>query len=99
AVGGPLGETPDVKIPVVSVTKSDGALLRTTVGPATVKLSAETKTMQARNVIAQTKTGLTSDVVMAGAHLDSVPEGRGINDNGPGGAACLGPRRRRAGHR
>src|SRR5580693_10632900 len=88
-MGGTLGETTDVKIPVVSVTKSDGALLRTTVGPATVKLSAETKTMQARNVIAQTKTGLTSDVVMAGADLDSVPEGPGINDNGSGVAAVL----------
>ena len=88
-MGGTLGETTDVKITVVSVTKSDGALLRTTVGPATVKLSAETKTMQARNVIAQTKTGLTSDVVMAGAHLDSVPEGPGINDNGSGVAAVL----------
>jgi Zn-dependent M28 family amino/carboxypeptidase len=88
-MGGTLGETTDVKIPVVSVTKSDGALLRTTVGPVTVKLSAETKTMQARNVIAQTKTGLTSDVVMAGAHLDSVPEGPGINDNGSGVAAVL----------
>jgi Zn-dependent M28 family amino/carboxypeptidase len=84
-----LGEDTDVKIPVVSVTKPDGAALRLTSGPATVKLSAETKTIQARNVIAQTKTGLTSDVVMAGAHLDSVPEGPGINDNGSGVAAVL----------
>ena len=88
-MGGTLGEKTDVKIPVVSVTKPDGALLRLTSGPATVKLSAETKTIQARNVIAQTKTGLTSDVVMAGAHLDSVPEGPGINDNGSGVAAVL----------
>ncbi|MDT5130405.1 MAG: hypothetical protein QOH54_6049, partial [Mycobacterium sp.] len=41
------------------------------------------------NVVAQTKTGSTSDVVMAGAHLDSVPEGPGINDNGSGVAAVL----------
>jgi Zn-dependent M28 family amino/carboxypeptidase len=88
-MGGTLGENTDVKIPVVSVTKPDGAALRLTSGPATVKLSAETKTIQARNVIAQTKTGLTSDVVMAGAHLDSVPEGPGINDNGSGVAAIL----------
>ncbi|MGB8792395.1 MAG: M28 family metallopeptidase [Mycobacterium sp.] len=88
-MGGTLGEDTDVKIPVVSVTKPDGAALRLTSGPATVKLSAETKTIQARNVIAQTKTGLTSDVVMAGAHLDSVPEGPGINDNGSGVAALL----------
>ena len=42
-----------------------------------------------RNVIAQTKTGSTADVVMVGAHLDSVPEGPGINDNGSGVAAVL----------
>ncbi len=88
-MGGTLGESTDVKIPVVSVTKSDGALLRTMMGPATVQLSADTKTISARNVIAQTKTGSTSDVVMAGAHLDSVPEGPGINDNGSGVAAVL----------
>ena len=88
-MGGTLGENTDVKIPVVSVSKADGAALHLTSGPATVKLSADTKILQARNVIAQTKTGLTSDVVMAGAHLDSVPEGPGINDNGSGVAAVL----------
>ncbi len=34
-MGGTSGETTDVKIPAVSVTKADGALLRTTTGPAT----------------------------------------------------------------
>ena len=29
------------------------------------------------------------NVVMAGAHLDSVPAGPGINDNGSGSAALL----------
>jgi Zn-dependent M28 family amino/carboxypeptidase len=88
-MGGTLGDTTDVKIPVVSVTKSDGAQLRANPGPVTVKLSAETKTISARNVIAQTRTGSTTDVVMIGAHLDSVPEGPGINDNGSGVAAVL----------
>lgn len=88
-MGGTLGENTDVKIPVVSVTKPDGAQLRAMPGPATIKLNAETKTIRARNVIAQTKTGSTSDVVMIGAHLDSVPEGPGINDNGSGVAAVL----------
>lgn len=88
-MGGTLGENTDVKIPVVSVTKADGAQLRAQPGPTTVKLKAETQTFQARNVIAQTKTGSTTDVVMAGAHLDSVPEGPGINDNGSGVAAVL----------
>jgi Zn-dependent M28 family amino/carboxypeptidase len=88
-IAGTLSETNDVKIPVVGVTKSDGALLRTIVGPATVQVAAETKTVSARNVVAQTKTGSSSDVVMIGAHLDSVPEGPGINDNGSGMAAVL----------
>jgi len=42
-----------------------------------------------RNVIAQTRTGSLESVVMVGAHLDSVPEGPGINDNGSGAAALL----------
>ena len=45
-MGGTLGENTDVKIPVVSVSKADGAALRLTSGPATVKLSAETKILQ-----------------------------------------------------
>ena len=42
-----------------------------------------------RNVVAQTRTGDPGRVVMAGAHLDSVPEGPGLNDNGTGVAALL----------
>lgn len=88
-MGGTLGENADVKIPVVSVSKTDGAQLRKKSGTTTVKLKADTKSVHARNVIAQTKTGSATDVVMAGAHLDSVPEGPGINDNGSGVAAVL----------
>ncbi len=88
-IAGTLGESTNVKIPVVGITKPDGAALRSSVGPATVHLSADTKTIKARNVVAQTKTGSARDVVMAGAHLDSVPEGPGINDNGSGVAAVL----------
>jgi Zn-dependent M28 family amino/carboxypeptidase len=89
-MGGTLGADTDVKIPVVSVTKSDGMVLRGLTGPATIKLpDAKTQSFKARNVIAQTKTGSTNDVVMAGAHLDSVPAGPGINDNGSGVAAVL----------
>ena len=88
-MGATLGEDTDVKLPVVGVTKADGARLRANPGPTTLKLEAVTKTVNARNVVAQTKTGSTSDVVMVGAHLDSVPEGPGINDNGSGVAAVL----------
>ncbi|MEU7895337.1 M28 family metallopeptidase [Nonomuraea sp. NPDC049152] len=41
------------------------------------------------NVIAESRFGDPNNVVMAGAHLDSVPEGPGINDNGSGSAAIL----------
>jgi Zn-dependent M28 family amino/carboxypeptidase len=88
-MGGTLGENNDVKIPVVSVTKSIGSQLRTQPGPTTIKLNASVQSFKARNVIAQTKTGSPTDVVMAGAHLDSVPEGPGINDDGSGVAAVL----------
>ena len=88
-LGGTLGEDTAVKIPVVSVTKADGAQLRAHPGRVTIKLDAEVRNILARDVIAQTKTGSTANVVMAGAHLDSVPEGPGINDNGSGVAAVL----------
>ncbi len=41
------------------------------------------------NVIAETRKGDPNNVVMVGAHLDSVPAGPGINDNGSGSAAIL----------
>jgi len=41
------------------------------------------------NVIAETRWGNPDNVVMVGAHLDSVFEGAGINDNGSGSAALL----------
>lgn len=41
------------------------------------------------NVLAESKSGDESNVVMAGAHLDSVNQGPGIQDNGSGSAAIL----------
>lgn len=42
-----------------------------------------------RNVVARTRGGDPGAVVLAGAHLDSVTEGPGINDDGTGVAALL----------
>ncbi|OBA59214.1 amidohydrolase [Mycobacterium sp. 1100029.7] len=88
-MGGTLGVNTEVKIPVVAVSKSVGMALRARPGPTSIKLNASSQNFKARNIIAQTKTGSPTDVVMAGAHLDSVPEGPGINDNGSGVAAVL----------
>ncbi len=87
--GGTLGSTTDVKIPVVSVSKAEGARLRANPARAVIKLKAGVNVDKTSNVIAQTTTGSTENVVMVGAHLDSVPEGPGINDNGSGVAAVL----------
>jgi Zn-dependent M28 family amino/carboxypeptidase len=88
-MGGTLDDENSLKIPVVSVSKADGARLRAEPGEVTVKLNANVRKFNTRNVIAQTATGSTENVVMVGAHLDSVPEGPGINDNGSGTAAIL----------
>jgi Zn-dependent M28 family amino/carboxypeptidase len=68
--------------------EADAALWRTT---APVRLTLESKTVQikSRNVVAQTKTGSTQNVVMVGAHLDSFATSPGINDDGSGVAAVL----------
>ena len=41
------------------------------------------------NVIATTKEGDDSSVIIAGSHLDSVPQGPGINDDGSGASGTL----------
>ena len=41
------------------------------------------------NIIATTKGGNESSIILAGSHLDSVPEGPGINDDGSGASGTL----------
>ena len=75
-------------IPVVGASFAQGVALAQAGSTAFVQvLPAETR--QDFNVIAE-KTGVNDDnVVMAGAHLDSVIQGPGIQDNGSGSAALL----------
>ena len=75
-------------IPVVGASFADGALLARPGSTAYVLvLPAETRSDV--NVIAELPGRNKDNVVMAGAHLDSVIEGPGINDNGSGSAALL----------
>jgi Zn-dependent M28 family amino/carboxypeptidase len=77
-------------VPAVGVTRSDGEALAGRLGTTvTLVLATATERIETRSVLAQTRTGDPDEVVMAGAHLDSVPEGPGINDNGSGVAALL----------
>jgi len=87
--GATLGKGTDVTIPVIGVSKADGARLRGRPGETRIALNAGVRIEKSSNVIAQTKTGSTADVVVVGGHLDSVPAGPGINDNGSGVAAVL----------
>jgi len=68
--------------------------------PTTIDLRLHLVDRVARNVLAQTRSGRADNVVMAGAHLDSVPKGPGINDNSRGVAVMLplAERIKRQGH-
>ena len=75
-------------IPVVGASFADGVALSAPGSTAFVEVTpAETRTDY--NVIAELEGKNDDNVVMAGAHLDSVIEGPGINDNGSGSAALL----------
>src|SRR5690349_9694050 len=57
----------------------------------TVRLKVDWRpgTYPTSNVIAETRDGDPNDVIVVGAHLDSVGVGPGINDNGSGSATIL----------
>ena len=75
-------------IPVVGASFADGAALAQPGSTAFVRvLPPDTRTDF--NVIAERTGKNDRNVVMAGAHLDSVQAGPGINDNGSGSAALL----------
>lgn len=87
--GATLGGRTNVTIPAVIVGKTAGQRLRAQPGATSISINAGIRTVRTHNVVAQTKTGSTHDVVAVGAHLDSVPAGPGINDDGSGVAAVL----------
>jgi Zn-dependent M28 family amino/carboxypeptidase len=86
-LGGP------VAVPVVGISYADGVALyeAAETGPVTVSVSTDTlsETRTTVNVLADSPKGDPGRVVVVGAHLDSVLEGPGINDNGSGSATIL----------
>jgi len=87
-VAGTLG-APDVTIPVLGTSYAVGVELS---APGTVpKIGTDTESAirTTYNVLAETAKGNDGNVAMAGAHLDSVVAGPGINDNGSGSGALL----------
>lgn len=76
-------------LPVAVIDRNTDAALRRTTAPVRLTLDGQASVAKSRNVIAQTTTGDTGNVVVAGANLDSAPRSPGINDNGTGVAALL----------
>src|SRR5215204_2847718 len=92
-IGGGLGGL-GVDIPVLMTTFAVGEELYTLdkePGGAQVSISADTiaEERTTSNVIADYPGGRTDRTLIVGAHLDSVPVGPGINDNGSGVAGIL----------
>ena len=91
-LNGTLGAGFTADFPVVGIEQGLGLQLASLV-PIGLVLHLKTDTLRGiattENVIAELPGKNTSNVVMAGAHLDSVNAGPGINDNGSGSAALL----------
>jgi aminopeptidase Y len=89
-VNGTLGNAFTLDIGVTSVTQAVGQQLAATAG-LVMRLKTDTVRGIATsyNVLAESVLGNPDNVVMVGAHLDSVNAGPGINDNGSGSAAIL----------
>jgi Zn-dependent M28 family amino/carboxypeptidase len=75
-------------VPVVGASFAAGEALAQPGSAASINVPAP-ENITLNNVIAESKSGNANNVVMAGAHLDSVAAGPGINDNGSGSAALL----------
>jgi hypothetical protein len=81
-----------LEVPALGVTPEVGTALAGEGGAAPtvrIRVDASSSWIQAESVIAQTPGGDPNRVVMLGAHLDSVMDGPGINDNGSGVAMLL----------
>jgi Peptidase family M28/PA domain len=83
---------PGIGIPVLMVSSALGSELAQSAQAGRVRVriavSAVSRTARAANVIADLP-GRRSGTVLLGAHLDSVANGPGINDNGSGSALVL----------
>jgi Zn-dependent M28 family amino/carboxypeptidase len=83
-----------VAIPVVGVTYELGRSLDLAAqadGGARLRLAVDVLAGKrlTKNVLADIGSDYEGSLIVVGAHLDSVPEGPGINDNGSGSAAVL----------
>jgi Zn-dependent M28 family amino/carboxypeptidase len=89
-INGNMGPEFTQTVVVTSVLQTVGEQLSAIPGlQLSINVSTVRGTSTSTNIIAESKEGDANNVVMVGAHLDSVNEGPGINDNGTGSAAIL----------
>ncbi|MDC5819981.1 M20/M25/M40 family metallo-hydrolase [Vibrio europaeus] len=92
-VNGTLGSDSTATIPALGARYALGKqwyeLSQTAAVPIALNINVQDEDVLTQNIIAETKGGNANEIVMLGAHLDSVPEGPGINDNGSGTAGLL----------
>ncbi|WP_314177940.1 M28 family peptidase [Streptomyces winkii] len=92
-LSGTLEDPSNGRIPTGGVSQKDGEALAAEAGSHEVTADVELREFQEKrstpNVIAETPGGDEDHVAMFGAHLDSVTEGPGINDNASGSAGIL----------
>jgi len=87
--------SPQVSIPALAASVEVGETLRNgrSTGPTGVMAMLRTdmtaETRRTRNVVAESRAGNPANLVVSGAHLDSVDRGPGLNDNGSGSALLL----------
>lgn len=84
----PDGSPSNLTIPVVGGSFANGLALAEAGSTAVIRVDP-TETRTDVNVLAELAGKRSGTVVMAGAHLDSVPAGPGVQDNGSGSAAIL----------
>lgn len=80
---------PDFSVPIVGAAFDVGVELAAGSVEVRMFVNAASEIRTSKNVIADSLGGRDDRVVVVGAHLDSVPEGPGIQDNGSGSAAIL----------
>jgi len=84
----PDGTPSNIGIPMVGAPFAAGAALSADGSTARVTIAPAVETTQF-NILAELPGKNDDNVVMAGAHLDSVQQGPGVQDNGSGSAAIL----------
>jgi Zn-dependent M28 family amino/carboxypeptidase len=88
---GTLGSSSSIPVVGASYEDAEDLYTESLAGPVVVRVetSTESEVRETVNVLADSKRGKKDEVVVVGAHLDSVLEGPGINDNGSGSSTIL----------